>query len=243
MGLFYLAYRYNILFVSETQVDTHGLIYPRALKQLFAGIYLGEICMIGLFSVSKAGGPVALMVVFLIFTLLYHITLTRTLNPLMHGLPRTLQVDGTTPQHAINGEDGLVSSLTNDSTNGQSGPLKKDSAETGKKPNMAVKFLQPWKHADYFTLRKLFYTDEHIPIPTQYSDQTEAEAFLPPSVASKTPILWIPQDPAGVSKQEVTLTSKVIPISDEGCTMDDKNKLSWDTETARPPIWDEKIYY
>ena len=40
MGLFYLAYRYNILFVSETSVDTQGLIYPRALKQLFTGVYL-----------------------------------------------------------------------------------------------------------------------------------------------------------------------------------------------------------
>ena len=48
---------------------------------------------------------------------------------------------------------------------------------------------------------------------------------------------------AGVSKQEVFNRSKVIPISDEGCTLDDKNHIVWDTEEARPPIWSEKIYY
>ena len=32
MGLFYLAWRYNVLFVTDTQIDTRGLIYPRAIK-------------------------------------------------------------------------------------------------------------------------------------------------------------------------------------------------------------------
>lgn len=60
---------------------------------------------------------------------------------------------------------------------------------------------------------------------------------------SETPILWIPEDIAGVSKQEVAETSRVIPITDEGSRLDEKNKLVWDTEGARPPIWSEKVYY
>ena len=60
MGLFYLAYRYNILFVTDTAVDTHGLIYPRALKQLLSGVYIAEVCMIGMFIISKAAGPAVL---------------------------------------------------------------------------------------------------------------------------------------------------------------------------------------
>jgi len=76
-----------------------------------------------------------------------------------------------------------------------------------------------------------------------YEESVAANAYYPPSVTSETPLLWIPRDEAGISTQEMAHTSKVIPITDIGCTMDEKNNLVWDTETARPPLWAEKIYY
>ncbi|EXK77025.1 hypothetical protein FOQG_18253 [Fusarium oxysporum f. sp. raphani 54005] len=39
VGLFYLAYRYNVLYVAEAEIDTRGLIYLQALKQLLSGVY------------------------------------------------------------------------------------------------------------------------------------------------------------------------------------------------------------
>jgi hypothetical protein len=66
---------------------------------------------------------------------------------------------------------------------------------------------------------------------------------LPPSVSSRAPILWIPSDPAGLSKIEIAASSKVIQITDEGAVLDEKNHITWDSEGARPPIWEEKIYY
>ena len=42
LGLVYFAYRYNFLFVYNTQVDTKGLAYPRAWKQTLTGVYLAE---------------------------------------------------------------------------------------------------------------------------------------------------------------------------------------------------------
>ncbi|KAL7795635.1 DUF221 domain-containing protein [Trichoderma afarasin] len=253
MGLFYLAYRYNILFVTETNIDTHGLIYPRALKQLFSGIYLAEICMVGLFAVSKAAGPAVLMAIFLGFTILYHLTLSRTLDPLLFGLPRSLQAEEELIQlrAAGNGtgtsiEEGLASNnVSHDDTTGKATqePKKMPLDASGKQGNFILKFLKPWVYADYATLRELFLKEEHLAEPMQYADEIEAEAFLPPSVSSRTPILWIPSDPAGLSKQEVAASSKVIPITDEGATLDEKNHVTWDSEGARPPIWEEKIYY
>lgn len=251
MGLFYLAYRYNILFVTETQIDTHGLIYPRALKQLFAGIYLAEICMVGLFAVSKAAGPAVLMAIFLGFTILYHLTLSRTLDPLLYGLPRSLQAEEELIQlrAAANGngtsmEEGLATNnISHDDTaaKGQQTQLPLDAS--GRKGNFILKFLQPWIYADYATLRELFIKEEHLQEPIHYADDVVAEAYLPPSVSSKTPVLWIPSDPAGLSKQEVAASSKVIPITDEGAVLDEKNHITWDSEGARPPIWEEKVHY
>ncbi|KFH43020.1 hypothetical protein ACRE_062400 [Hapsidospora chrysogenum ATCC 11550] len=257
MALFYLAYRYNILFVSDTQVDTRGLFYPRALQHLFFGIYLAEVCMVGMFAVSKTPGPAVLMAIFLVFTILFHLTLNRSLGPHLYALPRTLQVEeelyqarrlaGSGPEEAV----ATKEASQEESTNGQSKlksfvprlPGGGSAGDVEKKGNFFTKFLKPWIYADYATLRKMVPHEDIVPMPLDYPEEVEANAYWPPAVTSETPVLWIPRDPLGVSRQEVALTGKVIPISDEGCTLDEKNKLQWDAETARPPIWSEKIYY
>jgi hypothetical protein len=250
LGLFYLAYRYNVLFVTDTAIDTRGLFYPRALKHLFFGIYLAEISMVGMFAVSKAPGPAVLMGVFLVFTLLYHITLNRSLGPLLASLPRSLQVEeeliqarqasGSDPEADIAAINNGEAEKNGNSRLSKFGPGGTD-AGVQKQGNFFVKFLKPWIYADYHTLRKLVPQDDGTGY--DYPDDIAANAYFPPSVTSTAPVLWIPEDPAGVSKQEVLLTGKVIGISDEGCQLDEKNKLQWDTEGARPPIWSEKIYY
>ncbi|KAJ6444898.1 DUF221 domain-containing protein [Purpureocillium lavendulum] len=251
MGLFYLAYRYNILFVSETSVDTQGLIYPRALKQLFTGVYLAEIVMVGMFAVTKAAGPAVLMAVFLVFSILYHITISRYLDPLLYGLPRSVQAREqairsgiVSPASPANAEEGLAG---NKASNESSTPEKKAAVSEPeappKKGNVITRFLMPWIFYDYERLRSMMPAHDDMDFDSMYSDEVERTAYMSPSVTSKAPTLWIPRDPAGVSRQEVVLTGKVIPISDEGATLDEKNNIVWDTEGARPPIWDEKIYY
>ncbi|KAM7199921.1 DUF221 domain containing protein [Naviculisporaceae sp. PSN 640] len=230
--LFYLAWRYNVLFVTDTQIDTRGLIYPRAIKQLFTGIYLAELCMIGLLGASAQPWPLILMVVFLVFTVLFHISLNSAINPLLHNLPLTLLAEEEAGRllPADGGLDGGMEKPTNGVGHGS----------TGKKPNFLIKFLKPWIYSDYHTMRTLVPHNEGI---DEYPEDVARNAYYPPSVTSQTPLLWIPSDAAGVSKQEIAHTSKVIPITDEGCELDEKGKLVWDRETTRPPVWEEKIYY
>ncbi|KAM5345281.1 hypothetical protein ACJ41O_011143 [Fusarium nematophilum] len=250
LGLFYLAYRYNILFVTETTIDTRGLIYPRALKQLFVGIYIAEICLVGLFIVSKAAGPAVLMAAFLVFTILFQITLSKSLDPLLYSLPRSLEVEEEAIQRSQQGselEDGQLRNGESSNSAGNPSGARKLLPGGGdgvqKQGNFFLKWLKPWIYADYATMRQLVPHQNTQALERQYTEEVERDAYFPPSVVSPTPILWIPADPAGVSKQEVFNTSKVIPISDEGCTLDDKNHIVWDTEGARPPIWSEKISY
>lgn len=245
--LFYLAYRYNILFVTDTVINTNGLIYPRALKQLMSGVYLSEICLVGLFICFKSPGPAVLMVLFLVFTVLCHLTLQSALDPLLYGLPRTVAIEEELLQAQTNGTQ-----LESQETSNQDGSIEEDrktpvlkSSEGGiqKKGNLFAKFLKPWAFADYHTLRNYVPQLEQVTLPQELLEADADKVYYPPSVISQTPILWIPADPLGVSKQEIALTSKVIPISDEGASLDEKNKVYWDTEGARPPIWTEKIDY
>lgn len=251
MFLFYLAWRYNVFFVTDTQIDTRGLIYPRAIKQLFTGLYLAEVCMIGLFGASIAPGPLIIMVALLIFTVLFHISLNSALDPLLYNIPlsllaeeenaRLLDPEGSAANnnekvHDLNG-DGVVDASENHLASAQAA---RSAAYSHKPGNIIVRFLKPWIYSDYTTLRKFVPRGVYL---EPYSPEVVENAYNPPSVTSQPPLLWIPSDAAGVSKQEIAHTSKVIPITDVGCELDENGKLVWDQENSRPPIWEEKILY
>ncbi|KAK4660897.1 phosphate metabolism protein 7 [Podospora pseudocomata] len=256
MFLFYFAWRYNVFFVTDTQIDTRGLIYPKALKQLFVGVYLGEICMLGLFIAGTAPGPVILMVIFIIFTVLFHYSLNTALDPLLYNMPMSLLAeeesarlldgeagashsngnDKFVDEHDLNG-DGIVESAEEQVAHSRAA---RKAAAAHSKGNFLTRFLKPWIYSDYATLRNL--VPRHVSLP-QYTPEIIENAYNPPSVTSQAPLLWIPADPAGVSKQEIAHTSKIIPITDEGCILNEKGKLEWDEEGTRPPVWEEKILY
>ncbi|KAH6676394.1 hypothetical protein B0J14DRAFT_353575 [Halenospora varia] len=240
MSLFYLAFRYNILFVTDSQIDTKGLIYPRALQQMLTGVYIAEICLIGLFGIAKTPGPLICMVAFLIFTILYHFSLNAALDPLLYNLPKSLEAEEESLREGMERGDRIGSE--DSAAKEKNGDAVALPVPATKKPNLFAKFFKPHVFADYATLRSL--VPHSLLDPENMYEQAVAEnAYYPPAVTSEVPLLWIPRDAAGISAQEVRHTSKVIPITDEGCTMDEKNKLVWDSEGARPPLWQPKVYY
>lgn len=247
--LFYISWRYNILYVSSSSVDTKGLIYPRALQQLFVGLYIAELCIIGLSGTAKAWGPLALMVIFLVFTILYQISLNRALEPLLYNLPRTLEIE----EEAWN-MDGDIEAA-NRPTKGPSTTTppekashivnKTDSAtptqqshSTTKRPNLLTKFLKPHIYSDYQSLRQLVPKRD----PSIFQLYDGDDVYYPPSVNAQVDLIWLPRDPAGVSRQEVQEISKITPATDEGAELDEKGKVVWDTE-GRPPVFEEKGVY
>lgn len=235
MSFFYLAYRYNILFVTDSKIDTKGLIYPRALQQLLTGVYLGELCLIGLFAINVTIGPLILMIAFFIFTILFHLSLNSALDPLLYTLPRSLEAEEESLRFAA--AEALATP-----ENEKTGEMTNASATPLKKPNFISKFLAPHIYADYETLRRLI-PQTSADLDNMYEESIAENAYFPPAVTAEVPLLWIPRDESGISRQEVAHTSKIIPITDEGCTLNEKNKLEWDAEGARPPLWTPKISY
>jgi hypothetical protein len=99
-GLFWFVYRYNTLFVTKFRFDTGGLLFPRAINQLFTGIYVMELCLIGLFFlVRDVNGAVACkgqaitMIVVSLLTVGYQYFLNEAFSPLIRYLPITLEDD------------------------------------------------------------------------------------------------------------------------------------------------------
>ncbi|ERS94871.1 uncharacterized protein SPSK_06903 [Sporothrix schenckii 1099-18] len=93
MCVVYQVYKYNLVYAFDGDRDSRGLHYPRGLLHLMIGLYLAEVCLIGLFSIQSAVGPVILMIMFLVFTFLVHTSLNDAVSPLLYSLPRTLALD------------------------------------------------------------------------------------------------------------------------------------------------------
>ncbi|KAK2134110.1 hypothetical protein NOF04DRAFT_1236855 [Fusarium oxysporum II5] len=249
MGLFYLAYRYNLLYVADTDVDTDGLIYPQALKQLLFGVYVAEMCLVGMFIVSKAAGPAFLMIIFLSLTILCHVSLVKALDPLLYNLPlsRQFEKDRIDRSQQRKPDDGQVQNGARAMSRGAS---KRKTARklvptaTGRDRNKA-NFVSEWLKSrifvDYAAVKRFVHHEDLI-VP-EYSEDAEAQGYYPPSVTSQTPSLWIPGDYAGISNNEVVDTGKIAPISNKGCHLNRRNGIQWETDSPRPPDWREKVMY
>ncbi|KAI1623017.1 hypothetical protein EDD37DRAFT_453024 [Exophiala viscosa] len=346
----YVVYRYNLLFVYDSEVSTMGLSYPRALMHLLVGVYFGEVCLVGLLVLKKAFGPLVMSLGLLVFTVLLHVSLYNAVGPLLNALPKTLSLEsqgerdkGTTPtgernatkppqlptpeilafdnfdfgqsndfnfgetasshhsqkpinttasdefdfgqsnnfdfghndpprDHGDSAKDdedqeededeihhepgsnraleGAPNALSTVASFVQGHALKKASSYldfktvshhfrflnnwifpsrlTNPKPNFFIKWLHPEVYQDYSVLRSLIPHDQY-PDP-KYSSELERNIYYPPCMYEEPPLLWIPRDVGGISKQEVQHTKKVNPVTDEGVDIDEKGALKVDLE-------------
>jgi hypothetical protein len=93
MGFMHLVWRYNLIYVFDSDMDSKGLFYPRALMQLIVGLYMAEVCLLGLFALNSAFGPMALIILLLVVTFIVHKTLGEAIEPLVQSLPQTLALE------------------------------------------------------------------------------------------------------------------------------------------------------
>jgi len=245
---FYFAYRYNFLYVYNTGVDTRGAVYPRALQHLFVGLYIAEVCLLGLFAtrLNNVGaiGPFVMMILLLIFTALFHIGLNGALEPLIKYLPKSLEAEERLSLLQVeHGDSTIARDSEAEKVDSYGSPNKHGNgmATSGtptKKPNMLTKFLKPHIYNDYHTMRKL--VPEMVPEDDEFDEGFVKEAYLPPSVWSEIPILIIPRDDMGISRQEIAQTPRAIPITDEAATLNEKGKIVVDEDKMAEFYWMDK---
>jgi hypothetical protein len=235
--LYYLSYRYNLLFVIQTKVDTKGESYTRALQHLLTGVYLSELCLIGLFGLRQAPGPSLLMAILLVITILYHVTMNRHLSPLEKYLPADLQA-----------EDEERPLLDVDDSAGETRPESRiEHLGHGRVPARVLEpvaaFLEPHIFASHQALKSWF-QDSEDDLP-EYSDDEIRTAYLNPALASTTPKLWLVRDEMGISKHEVAENAAAgISSTDEGASFNEKNEIVWPVDDlAKAPIFKMPVKY
>lgn len=114
-GIWWISTRYQMLYIFSYKIDTGGLLYPTAIKQLFTGLFVMELYLIGFFivistgSTSDDGGvsrgaiiPMAVVIVILLVgTVIFYVLLNRTFDPLLEYLPITLEDDAVLRDEAF----------------------------------------------------------------------------------------------------------------------------------------------
>lgn len=239
IGIFfyYLSYRYSLLYVRQTKIDTKGESYKRALQQMPTGLYIAELCLIGLFSARKAAVQSALMIVLLVITAVVNFLLDRMLKP----LELYLGVDKWQEQEVplLAEEDGIDPNDTaalHAASHGRRLGIKR-------LPNPAPRVLSDFFDSIISAARDKAYNwldqprvmDDEAP---QLSDEDVSRAYVAPAFTSKTPKLWIPQDKYGVSKQEVEQNEAAgIQATDEAAEIDGKGRLHWDANFENVPVF------
>jgi hypothetical protein len=247
-ALVYVAFRYNFLYVYETNLDTKGDAYQKALRQLITGVYLSEICLIGLFAIAtgqntQAAGPLAIMCLCLLLTIIFQFTLKFALK---HEEARLAYAD-VAPVHGGHHEEAGLHTQNGEKAHNTTA-IPGHEPKPSRMPMFLRKLLNPEKHSLGALSASLdqFYHTPQDPLPVEI----QKRAFFNPSITSPTPVIWIVKDDMGISTREIHDTNKTVPglvITDEQATFNEKGKVYWhgveDGQAREAPVFDERVMY
>ncbi|KAF2089145.1 DUF221-domain-containing protein [Saccharata proteae CBS 121410] len=249
----YLAYRYNFHYVFHTNIDTKGAFYAQALQQLTVGVYIAELCLIGLFatrirSAATANGPLILMVILLVATSLYHYLMRQTLKPLTELLPRNLLAESEADYNDRLEHETATSARVNDIAAHDTVRLNR---------NWFHSFFAPHTQSAAAIATSLN-PSLRQPVPP-YPAEIAKEAYTNPALVSEAPTLWLVKDrKAGdegagedsISDREIRELKESLGedsslrVTNEGAWLNEKNKVVWDRERLREmPLWTGRIVY
>ena len=191
-------------------INTNGRSFAKAMNQLTTGVYLSEVCLIGLFAIatataSLAAAPLGLMIAFLIITAIFHFLLNRTIKSIEKNLARD----------TIASKDVEMLDEAPKNENGHTAAGAPSSTAVNKKPvSFLVRLLRP---------PPLPVFDAYLSTPTpEYTAEERRLAYLSPSIVSPTPVVWIARDSMGISHREKLETSQSVPCVDDYAWFEEK---------------------
>jgi hypothetical protein len=222
-----------LLYTVQPKVDTKGHCYTLALQQILTGVYIAELCLIGLFSLREATGPLFMIVVLLIATAIFNYTTNRWFAPLEQYLPADLALESEDDDQApllSSMEEGEADALHNTESNIQR--LSSRAHIPSKVATPIAQFLQPHIFASHTAMKAwLREGDFDADDAPEYSEEDVKKAYLHPAYTSKTPVVWLAKDSMGVSKNEVQENETAgIKCTDQGAWIDEEGGLQWSVD-------------
>lgn len=224
-----------LLYTVQPKIDTKGHSYTLALQQILAGVYIAELCLIGLFSLRQATGPTVMVGALLIVTTIFNFVTNRYFAPLEQYLPADIgfeiEDDEQAPLlSAAAAEEGEADALHNAESN-----IHRLSSRTLVPPRLVsplARFFAPHVFASHTAmkawLREDDFDEEDVP---EYSEEDMKRAYLNPAYTSKTPLIWLAKDDIGASKNEIEENEEAgLKCSDLGAWINSEGELKWSVD-------------
>jgi len=213
-GLLWVVFRYNLLYVTVSRPNTRGLLYPTALNQLFTGVYVMELCMIGLFFLVRDDhnratcvGQAVIMIVATATTLVFQLILNDAVAPLLRFMPRSeMREERESKYRGTEVRNHLRSFLRKC-------------------------FDWPDQTRDPSPIDRIFFDvhDEMKDFMPGEHDGLAPLAFQHESLRTQRPMVWIPDDHLGISDDEISRIKRRygnVRITNEHAGLDEKGRVT-----------------
>lgn len=237
VGLFflYLALRYNFFYTFTTTINTGGRAYGRALEQLFTGLYLMQICLLGLFIISTSSGsaissgPVILMLILIVLTVVYHVKMRQALHKLTVTLPEDLMseldvekrnaavmhngtgtaqnglhVNAPTTQTVLRPGESVVIHANGGQQDHheKSTPVGLESQSAPPRVGLFRRFLHPTKYESALAMRR-YLRDDIFDTPVSLPVEAYDVAYVSPGNSEPNDAeIWLAKDKNGIASRQ-----------------------------------------
>ncbi|KAI7857049.1 hypothetical protein BDC45DRAFT_603621 [Circinella umbellata] len=85
--LSYFIYLYQFLYLYEMEYESGGLAFPRAIRQVYIGLFTWQLTMVGLLAIQKAIPQLVLMIITLVVSIFALALYDKAFKPLFKYLP------------------------------------------------------------------------------------------------------------------------------------------------------------
>ncbi|KAI5480450.1 AMP deaminase [Pseudohyphozyma bogoriensis] len=223
--LYWFIYKYLFLWVFDCppSSETGGLFYPKAITHIFVGLYIEQVCMCGLFFLAQDNNGKnsaipegAIMVVLIVLTIFFQLTMYSGYKPLIAYLPLSVAAK-------IEELQSIASPRT---FNNETHEEKKEGT-----------FPPPARRSE--DGQGLIHQSSEEDALIDDGEHLDKHAFDHPATYEDQQTVWFPVDEAGLYKGEEEATRAAgVKVSTQGATMDAKGKVDI---TRSPPDdpWDE----
>ncbi|KAF8320384.1 DUF221-domain-containing protein [Clavulina sp. PMI_390] len=244
--LLYQLYKYLFLyqFDQPASSDTGGLFFPKAISQVFVGLYVEQVCLCALFFLQQDSHKKpscipegALMIVLIIITAGFHTVLNDSYGPLLNSLPLSL-VDRAS-QDEVNRSLEHPDDVNDTTPLREKGKASMDStrpkiSDTGVEEH-ELEAVGPARNGRT-GLNSNRTTNGDSEVPHMADGENEAfertgglQDFTHPALQPAR-IIWLPQDTLGLSEEEVKdIRARGIEVTTRGAEMNEKGTVDVST--------------
>lgn len=236
--LWLFVFKYLALYVYDIapSQETGGLFFKTALNQLFAGIYIYCLCLIGLFFLSRdtqnqvsAAPQGALMAVLMGICVLFQIWLNWKLNPTSMYLSTAL-ADETRANERRYAEEMHAAKIGKTGSTVAASESRAIEAGAAAGSMAAGEKLGPG-NADLEAARAPSVDFTHQ--DAEMDGGLNHNAFEHPALWRDQPTIWLPRDPLGLSQEAVSRARRRnVLITDDDATIDEKGKVDITRDTV-----------